>query len=352
MALAASSNTCCSPCDEPLSVQVAGPQGDAGEDGADGTDGVDAFTTANSFVMPAELANVTVTVVSSAWMGIGQVVFAAGGGFVGYFSVVSKADTTHAVLKNLEDTSTGAYLSNSPPATVFPALTTIQPGGIQGPSDATPATALLAANNLSDVANPGTSRTNLGLGTAAVLTAAQVFQVANNLSEGTAATKRTNLGLGTMAVQAASAVDIDGGAVDGTTVGATSASTGAFTTLSSSGNRTESGRVIQTPSSIQSLLAATAISANAAKVRVVGNGGAVTLTATPTISAGVADGQRLLIKGTSASLTVTLQDEASLAGTTLQLGAATRTLGLNSQIELSYDSTSGHWCEISFSANT
>jgi hypothetical protein len=41
-------------------------------------------------------------------------------------------------------------------------------------------------------------------------------------------------GLGTMSTQAASAVAITGGAINGTTVGATTASTGAFTTLSAS----------------------------------------------------------------------------------------------------------------------
>lgn len=45
------------------------------------------------------------------------------------------------------------------------------------------------------------------------------------------ATVRTSLGLGTMATQNASSVDIGGGEIDGTTIGANSASTGAFTSI-------------------------------------------------------------------------------------------------------------------------
>jgi hypothetical protein len=52
----------------------------------------------------------------------------------------------------------------------------------------------------------------------------------------TAADARTSLGLGTIATQAANSVAITGGAVDGTTVGATTVAAGSFTTLNSSGN--------------------------------------------------------------------------------------------------------------------
>jgi hypothetical protein len=54
----------------------------------------------------------------------------------------------------------------------------------------------------------------------------------------TASGARTNLGLGNLALQANSLVSITGGAIDGTTIGTTTASSGAFTTLSATSNVT------------------------------------------------------------------------------------------------------------------
>jgi hypothetical protein len=60
----------------------------------------------------------------------------------------------------------------------------------------------------------------------------------------TAAAARTALGLGTIATQAANAVAITGGAIDGTTIGSTTAAAGKFTTVTNSGLTT--GRVVYT----------------------------------------------------------------------------------------------------------
>ena len=54
---------------------------------------------------------------------------------------------------------------------------------------------------------------------------------------------RTNLGLGTIATQNANSVAITGGAIDGTPIGATTPSTGKFTTLQTTGNVTVGGNL-------------------------------------------------------------------------------------------------------------
>lgn len=368
---------CCNSCDDVLTTTIPGATGATGAAGADGTDGVNAFTTLTAgFVMPAELANVVATVADTSWMVLGQVLFVQ---TAGYMQVAAIGGATSVTLTNLENTATSIYPGNAAPGAAIPNGSKVGPGGVTGPAGAAAASpAPVDATYITQTPN-GTLTNEQALSLLATgymrnTTATGVVSVQavpipiadGGTAATTAAGARTALGLGTIATQSAAAValtggttdalvqtnvDINSGAIDGTTVGATVPSTGAFTTLSSTGNRTESGRVIQTPSALQTLGVGNTVSADAAKVRVISSGGALVITSTPSVSAGVADGQRLLIKGTSAADTIALQDNGTLAGSTLELGAANRVLGLNSQLELSWDSTTGRWCEISFAAN-
>jgi hypothetical protein len=71
---------------------------------------------------------------------------------------------------------------------------------------------------------------------------------ANNLSDvASTSSARTNLGLGTIATQAASSVAITGGAINGTTIGASTPSTGAFSTLSATGVTTVQAGSVSAP---------------------------------------------------------------------------------------------------------
>lgn len=101
---------------------------------------------------------------------------------------------------------------------------------------------------------------------------------------------------------------------------------------------------------LQTLAANSAISTTTTTLKVVGNGGAVTLISTPTI-ADSNNGRTIRIFGTSDANAVTLQDEGTLPGSNLQLGAATRVLGLGDILVLYYDGTTTQWFEQSFTDN-
>lgn len=161
-----SPQNCCTPCADDITTQIPGAQGATGAAGTNGTNGINPFTLLTAgFTMPAELADVTITVVDNSWMVArqgavqGQILYI---GFAGHFEVRSLIGTTQAVVRNLEDTANALYPDNAPPATGIPNSSRVSPAGLQGPLGAPPA---------------------------------GVFLIANNLSEGVAATKRSNLGL-------------------------------------------------------------------------------------------------------------------------------------------------------------
>lgn len=361
---------CCTPCSTTVTVNIPGPAGANGTNGAAGASGQNAWTTLLAgFTMPAEGATVTANVAATAWMvprqGTVQGILLEVQ-FAGVLEVISITDATHVVVKNIAVSASGIYPANAAPGAAIPIGALVTPTGIQGPTGVIPGGALLSANNLSDVASAAASRGNLGLGSAALRTAgvangdaAVIDDVAFNNGEMLrataagvesipAATARTSLGLGTMATQASNAVSITGGAVDGTAIGGVTPAAAKVTTLAASSDATLSGKLFSPVSATQSLLAATSVSPNAGRIKVVGNGGPVTLTATPTITNPVADGQHLIIQGNDNANTVTFQDEASLAGTKLKLGAATRALGKGDTLQLVFDLADGFWYELGF----
>lgn len=363
---------------------LPGPRGNTGTAGTNGTDGVSAFTTLTAdFTMPAELATAVATVANTTWMTPGNVYYMQG---AGWLQATAIGSATSVTLMNLEDAATGAYSGNVAPATVIASASKIVAAGIQGvagddgaggaPVGATyitqtPNADLTNEQALSGLAT-GLMMNTTGTGVvsivdvgvtdgsiplindAAGLTSGEaVFATAAGIETKSAVNAQAALGLGTMATQNANNVAISGGAISGVIL----SGAGTFTTLGVSGAAAFAagvglgGKTYAPASTTQSLLAATAINPDALRLRVVGNGGAVTLTATPTITPTSTDGQLLIIQGTSDVNTVTLQDEATLPGSQLQLGAGTRVLGAGDIWMGVWDLATTTWLEISFANN-
>ena len=106
------------------------------------------------------------------------------------------------------------------------------------------------------------------------------------------------------------------------------------------------------PSATQSIATGSTILNNAGKVKVVGNSGTVYCVSDPTITAGKYDGQLIIIQGTSNTNTVTIEDEATNAGSTLELaGGVNMTLGLGDIWTGSWDSSTSKYYEVDRSDN-
>lgn len=124
---------CCTPCDGVQSVQVPGTPGLTGAAGEDGLDGANAFTTTTSaFVMPAMGASVSVAVVDTSWMVLGQTLFVQN---AGNMEVAAITTANLVSLTNLE-TAGGAYSANVAPGTNVNAGSKVSPSGVQGQSGA------------------------------------------------------------------------------------------------------------------------------------------------------------------------------------------------------------------------
>ena len=109
-------------------VSPSGLQGPAGAGGA----GLNAFTTLSaSFTQPAVNASASVTVGTTAWMAVGQIVYITAGG---YYSVSSIADLTHVSLTNL------GYAGNAAPGATVPTGNPVTPAGLIGPTGSNPYT--------------------------------------------------------------------------------------------------------------------------------------------------------------------------------------------------------------------
>lgn len=118
-------NECCEPCSFTPPTQVPGAPGDDGAPGAAGANGINAFTfTTAGFVIPTVGANVTVSVVDSSWMAVGQNVFVAG---PANFSVASKPNATSVILTFL------GYKGDEAVGSTISAGAQVSPAGVQGP---------------------------------------------------------------------------------------------------------------------------------------------------------------------------------------------------------------------------
>lgn len=124
--------------------------------------------------------------------------------------------------------------------------------------------------------------------------------------------------------------------------------------LAVSGDTFLNAGTIYVPTANQAVSTSTGVTAamlTSRIVRIAGDGGAATITATPSI-ADMVDGQIVIFQGTSDSNTVTFQDESNLGNSDLQLdGGADFTAGLGDTLMIMYDSGDDEWYEISRSNN-
>lgn len=124
--MAADSISCCTPCPTTQTVNVPGVEGPPGPTPTNGTNGVNAFTvTTSNFIIPLVGQNVTINVLNSSWVAVGQIVVVAG---PASFSVVSTPTPTSMTL-NFK-----GFFGDLAPGVTINAGSVVAPGGQEGPS--------------------------------------------------------------------------------------------------------------------------------------------------------------------------------------------------------------------------
>ena len=112
------------------------------------------------------------------------------------------------------------------------------------------------------------------------------------------------------------------------------------------------GPMVYVPSSVTDISAGETIAATEMTMRVQGDGGPITQTATPAISAGVDDGQLIILEGSDDAKVLTVQDNSSNAGSTLKLNNGLDfLLGAGDKLFLQWNLARTSWEEISRSDN-
>lgn len=103
---------------------------------------------------------------------------------------------------------------------------------------------------------------------------------------------------------------------------------------------------------IQDVTASGGIEITGDYMKIRGDGGAVTVTATPSVEEAAIEGHLIKLQGASGTNTVTLQDESSLSGSKLNLyGGNNVTLGMGDVLVLIYNENSGAYYQVSDSDN-
>lgn len=118
---------CCTPCPTTTTVNTPGVPGDDGADGTNGTNGVNAFTytSANVTIPSLYSPTITIPVLNSTWMAIGQIIVLAG---PAHFEVVNPDTPTTVIATWLN------YAGDVTAGTVISAGATVSPAGVEGGS--------------------------------------------------------------------------------------------------------------------------------------------------------------------------------------------------------------------------